>query len=605
MIDETNNAVVNETDARQHERGQSIVLIAFAMIGLLALVGIAVDVGLVYARSTQLQAAVDAAVLAGVTEIEFGGLNAANLKAGQFLNSNNLPQIAIDTMQATTTQTALNATEYTITVTWPVDLFFLRVIGRDQANVTKSATAAYFPLADIYASRRVDNGVVSTSNQSVFGPNICVNYGDPYSPISSPYFPGPYTYNYRILIPPDYSHDIVRVELFDPDSINSATNTVTAEFTNYARAADPATYPIGGKQMNCSSTDRKNPCLIETELPLHRNDPNNVGLDQINPYWFVRIDENRGTGSPPGNNTCGAPGSYDPRYNTQTLYQLFYYRQNADGTIQRVDLASYTGQVGDGVIDNGEHQTDMRWVSPGGTPNFDQPVFVPADPGSPKDFEVSISQDLPGIVTDPNTGNRYLYLDVTAIRGSSENGFEIWAGPNTYIGDVPSDVNQRNIYILNNANAHNSEGVTVFGMGNLPMNSNYGFPVDIPLIYLGPEFAGQTVLVQLFDADSGAQPPIIFYFDTIAFEPDDSAADGVNWALTDWAKSYNQLSNGNGTWYTYTFTVPDDSNCDYSNPTMDTCTPFYGGRLTVRYQAGNHDTYGWQIRVTGLPYLVR
>ena len=54
------------------ENGQSLVIIALALIGLLAFVGIAVDVGFLFARSSKLQSAVDAAALAAVTELPRG-----------------------------------------------------------------------------------------------------------------------------------------------------------------------------------------------------------------------------------------------------------------------------------------------------------------------------------------------------------------------------------------------------------------------------------------------------------------------------------------------------------------------------------------------------
>ena len=50
----------------QKETGQSIVIIAVVMVALLAFVGLAIDLGLVWARRAQLTAAVDAAALAGV-----------------------------------------------------------------------------------------------------------------------------------------------------------------------------------------------------------------------------------------------------------------------------------------------------------------------------------------------------------------------------------------------------------------------------------------------------------------------------------------------------------------------------------------------------------
>jgi hypothetical protein len=119
------------------------------------------------------------------------------------------------------------------------------------------------------------------------------------------------------------------------------------------------------------------------------------------------------------------------------------------------------------------------------------------DPGSPKTFELDINADLANILTDPATGNRYVYLDVTAVEGASENGFEIWAGPPDYVNSVPGDVNARNLHILNNPGSHSARGATVLAIGNLPMNSNFDSPVDIPLLYVGPEYAGESLFISL------------------------------------------------------------------------------------------------------------
>lgn len=599
------------------EKGQSIVLIVFALVGLLAFAGVAIDTGFTFARSSQLQAAVDSAALAAVTELGNDvNLAAANTKAGQFLNANGVPVATTivkngvpitTTMDSTAYRTALGAMEYTLTVTWPVEHYFLQLVGWEVNELTKAATAAYFPLADIYASRRVESGVLSTSNQSLFGPNICTDYGDPFSPWNSLDAPGSYTYHYRILIPEDYPSDVLRVELFDPDSINQVDAPQSISFSANAHALDPTNFPLGTESKSCSSSNQRNACLIPTgEGSLV--DPTGtppVQLDQVNPFWFVRIDENRGAGSAPGNGTCGQPGSYDPAYNTSTLFELFYYAQNSDGTITKIPLANYTGQTGDGVRDNGNHQTDMRWTSPGGTRLYDQPVDVPVDLGSPGDFELSIASDLTGILVDQGTGNRYVYLDITAQQGASENGFEIWAGP--LYPDVSSDVNIRNIQVLDDPTVHTSKGATVFAMGNLPMNSNYNNEVDIPLIYLGPELAGESVSISLFDTDSGAQPPIIFYFDSIA-EEDWSLTFGAGDPDPDGISGRCLPGSCNNQWVfpSYAIEIPGIlDNCDWNNPTQEDCTPFYGGRLMAHYIGGNGDTYGWQISVTGLPYLVR
>ncbi len=638
----------------RREQGQSIVLVTFMMIGLIAFVGIAVDVGFLFARRSQLSKAVDAAALAAVTEVEkISELTAADRKAGQFLGANlplstvltdTLPDLGVLHFQSDAWEDDdLGSFNYTITATWPVEQYFLKVIGRDFTRITASATAAYFPTTDIYASRRVEDGALASSNQAVFGPEICSRFGDPFSPftpnwaesyLDSPNeYTGLHAYNYRILIPPDYPHDIIRVELFDPDSINRLNESATVTHTLPAiNLGEPET-----ETLSCSASDI-NPCIIDTG-------ERRLGLpaDDVNSWWFIRIDENREA-------PCGNYGYYNPEGNTQTQYDLYYLAQQNDGTIISIPLAQYIGQVGDNVRDTGNHQTDMRWVSPGGRPAFDRPaavaaawpgVDVPATPGiGIETFEVSLSTDLANILVDGETGNRYLYLDVTAISGASENGFEIWAGPPDYVDTVPGEVNARNVHIINNPGSHSSSGLTVFGQSNLPMNSNVGIDsdcdsadrllippapecnaVDIPLLYVPPEFAGGTILVSLFDSDSGSQPPVTFYFDSIAevdwsmrFAASSDAnndPDAAYWAvqgITD-ITGRCRLGSCQNVWVNPPYAIPipilDPDLCQADPGNQNVCTPFVGGRLVTRYIGGKDDTYGWMIRLQGLPFLVR
>ena len=52
-----------------NQKGQSIVIITFAFLGLIAMLGLALDLGVVYIEQTRIKRAVDAAVLAGVVEL--------------------------------------------------------------------------------------------------------------------------------------------------------------------------------------------------------------------------------------------------------------------------------------------------------------------------------------------------------------------------------------------------------------------------------------------------------------------------------------------------------------------------------------------------------
>lgn len=435
---------------------------------------------------------------------------------------------------------------------------------------------------------------INSFYQLIYGPNICTAYGDPFSPWNSAWAPGSYTYHYRIIIPDDYPSDVLRVEIFDPDSINQATNE--AEVFHTVTAVN-AGFPLF-ETRSCTE-DQRFSCLLDTgELALTTGDPP-LDFASINPFWLVRVDENRGAGTPPGNGTCGIPATYNTAFNTSTLFELFYYAQHSDGTITKIPLSIYSGQVGDGVRDTGNHQTDLHWVSPGGTRLYDQPVDVPVDPGSSGDFELSITNDLPGIVkVDPYTNQRTIYLDITSLQGASGNGFELWAGP--LYPDISSNANVRNIQLTDDPLAHDAHGVFVEPLGIRPTHSAYQYPYEMPLLYIDARLAGESVFISLFDTDAGTQPPITFYFDTIA-EEDWSLTFGAGDPDPDGVSGRCLPGSCNNQWVnpSYEIEIPGIlDNCDWENPTQADCTPFYGGYLMVRYNGGPGDTHVWQV-----PYI--
>ena len=595
-------------------------------------VGIAVDVGFIFARGSQLQAAVDSAALSGVSELinasDLFDTNPADIKAGQFLNANGVPitntnNITI-TFDSSRALTPLGVTEYSITVTWPIELYFLKLLRDDPVDLTRSATAGVSVLTDIYASRRVQDGTVTTSTQGIFGPQICTSFGDPFSPWNSTWEPNTYTYRYRILIPADYDDDVVRVEIFDPDTVNQADNTVAIGRTIGAinGGLAPVQNEVCGASGSGTSAQQRNPCVFTTGEEQIVAD-GNATIDQVNLFWYQRIDENRGSGAGNGDGTCTTSDTdpYNTSYNAETRFELYYYRQTTDGQPIEVPIASYIGYMDDPTRDlHGDHQTDMRWVSPGADkqgndfpiPDVPGVSEVPTSEGDTS-FEVKLS-DINNIMVDASSGARYLWLDVTTLSGSSENGFEIWAGPDDYVETTATDVNQRNVAAINNPGSHDSRGIIIFALGRLPLNSIFANAVDIPLLYIGPEQAGATLTVSLFDADSGVQPPVTFYFDTINqndwsqtfYHPTDPDPDGQGAGRCNLGGPKND--NCDNSWITPAFniTVPGDlTSCDYQNPTQDDCTPFYGGRFMVNYNGGIYDSYGWQIQLSGLPYLIR
>jgi hypothetical protein len=197
---------------------------------------------------------------------------------------------------------------------------------------------------------------------------------------------------------------------------------------------------------------------------------------------------------------------------------------------------------------------------------------------------------------------------VTTLSGSSENGFEIWAGPDNYVATLASNVNIRNVSVINNPSAHSSQGAAVFGLGHLPMNSNYDFRLDIPLVYLGPQYAGAQVFVSLFDSDSGAAIPIDFFYDSISQSDWESSFGNPPFPDGQTGRCIIGACNNQFVNPPYTIEIPtlDDSCTNPADPAQQhICNPFYGGRLTASYDGGLNDTYHWNINLNGLPYLVK
>jgi hypothetical protein len=471
------------------------------------------------------------------------------------------------------------------------------------------------------AANRHEHALINSDYLMVYGPDICTRWGDPFSPITPTWagtswlnpldFQGIYTYHFRIRIPADYPDEVVRVELFDPDSINQAGTYDDIIYSSVAHNIDPAQFPLGEIQKYCSgvTANQRNACAISTgEETLVGS--NGITIDHINPFWFIRVDENRGDGTP---GVCANTNEYSPTLNTQTRYTLSYFAPTGNGDSEQVVLASYLGQTGDGIRDNGDHDTDLRWVSPGAQPSFDH-AFVPAEQG---DFEIDLAQDIPDLTVDPVTGDRFLYLDITSLSGASRNAFAIWAGPDDYV-NIPSNVNERNLYVLSNPGAYDGRGVKVEAIDFLPRETISTNPVKRPLVELGPEYAGQTITVTMFDPDAGTKPPIAFFMDTLAFTPDDTEPNGIDESLTDWGVSFGgdidplgRCFDGGSAYNddcqnmwidpVYTITIPSEQQCDYANPTPETCTPFYGGQLWTRFKGGRGDGQVWHVDVPERP----
>lgn len=120
------------------ERGAVLVWTAGALVLLMGMAAFAVDLGWFYLNASRLQAAADAASLAGVVNLpsDPGG---AHTKAVTASGANGFP-IGADTSLS---DAVLDDNAYEVSLTTSVDTFFLRVLGFDQIDVSRSAVAQY------------------------------------------------------------------------------------------------------------------------------------------------------------------------------------------------------------------------------------------------------------------------------------------------------------------------------------------------------------------------------------------------------------------------------------------------------------------------------
>lgn len=559
------------------EQGQAIIIVALAMVALVLFAGLALDAATIYAGQSRLKRAIDAAALAGVVELP--NEPAAEARSRQFMLGNGFDTGDSDVISLFETA-RIPSTEYmqwAITATHRVPLYFLPIINFNYAEVTEVSVAEYRSWVDIYTTQTGGRGIVGQVNLSNWGQYANPLWGDAFTPIcwtcssgcdsdggtdpadelNCPKGPNPdhaelynefgQGYPFRIHIPPGYESDLVQIELLDPDGHNQpvdgpVTITHLDDTTTVVALADIDCNPHGGW---ANDNDQRDACLLETG-------------DSENPYWFLRMDENRCFSE--DNN--GRPGtSYSPAYNTQTEYRLYYHKQLPDQSILREPIGTtFVGGADDST-------TDMQWA-------LAWTVDVNCDDGL---------CDVPDIV-ESGDGSRSLYLEVDGITGWSKNGWDLWAGPPP-TDTVPVNVNDRNIFLLQNPWSHDSGGIVTFGSGYLPFTVNvdgYTEPITMTFAFVPPAAVGVGINLYHFDNDAGTLGQTVDYY-----------LEGVD----EW--HYQGTLSLDGTWSTttnYLYQAPGARDHDSAAVPEE----FYGAYLKARYRAGFVDSSTWRLEYEGL-----
>jgi hypothetical protein len=560
------------------EKGQSIIILALAVVVLLAFVGIAIDVGLLYGRRIQLSRAVDAAALAGALELPYDG--PYQERAEQFVRTNGFDPVEANVIATPGGGGGVGESHYlTVTAQLPMETMFLRFVGWKTLHVPALAVAELgSPPVDSYASQNA-SGVAGVVNLNVFGKEGNTIYGDAFSPLYSSELPDETCscstpcdnttqgdqwrgqmynmkdelgkYPFRIHVPADYV-DLnggreIQVEILDPDDCNRQN----AEFRGSCSGNAVEVTLLGGAGTSCvepENDDRRVTAMADTP-------------DAQNPKWFVRMDQNI--------SFCYGGEDYDDDYGVETQYTLYY--ENLDGEFPTI--AQYT--IKDTDCNEG---TDLEWVIPPG-------------------FSFNLNDYLDA--TDEN-GNWSFYLDVEGISGTGGNGYDLWAGPPPTDPNLETytNVNERNVYLLNEINEgndpHSSGGVVVWAMGYLPLNVNTAnTPFTITLGYIPPVAAGITVTVSNFDLDR----------DTDLIGPGPT---GCNCHLSGhhcFGEYLGYFLEGHA-WEGLGVEelIPGDVSCssNFGEDVLQIPHEFYGGYLYAVFETKTNDTTDWVLEYEGV-----
>ncbi len=472
------------------ERGQAIIIIAFVAIALFLFAGLALDAAAIYAGQSRLKRAVDAAALAGVVELP--NEDAAQTRVEQFMLINGFdpddPQVMVPPFNVERVPTVLYL-QLAVTATYRVPLNFLPIINFDYVEVTESAVAEYRSLVEAYTSQTGGTGIVGRASLFTWGRWANPKFGDAFTPQCytcdgadcDVYGAGRYVcpnganpdhkelynesgegYPFRIHIPAGYSADELQIEIFDPDGWNQPiVDEVEIWHTDGISVTGSDTIPLNEIDCNEHATgnqnERMDPCLIATG-------------DVANPYWFMRVDETRSFGS--------RPSGYSSLYNTETHYRLFYLKQLPGQSIIRTPISTYVGKA-----DNSDN-TDMDWVTA-------WTLDVNCDDGG---------CDVPYAVQGSD-GSFSLILEVDGVTGYSKNGFDLWAGPPSS-EPIPPNVNERNLYLLENRDAHDPDEVVIYGSGYLPLSVHATDQISITYALIPIPAAGFQIDLFHFDNDA-------------------------------------------------------------------------------------------------------
>ena len=137
----TESPTASRGDARARERGQVLAIFAASIFLFVAILAIVVDVSWYWANSLRVQRAADAAALAGVVWLP-GNVSQGVTTAKAEATMNGFTD-TVNGVSVTPTQDATNDRQLDVTISAPVNTFFMRLFGINTITATRSSKAEY------------------------------------------------------------------------------------------------------------------------------------------------------------------------------------------------------------------------------------------------------------------------------------------------------------------------------------------------------------------------------------------------------------------------------------------------------------------------------
>ena len=239
--------------------------------------------------------------------------------------------------------------------------------------------------------------------------------------------------------------------------------------------------------------------------------------DCYNPVGLYDYDELRAP-------NANIPGGGGGEYITNTQYEI--YKVDGPNNLRFIASSTYGSDA----------STDQKWVTPNGF-NVDLNTF----------------------------GTGEYRIRVKALSGSSENAFQLRAGPAA--GLTLDDATWNDTYGDKKGQNPSSIAAPITSEGRLLMNFAHDGITRVNLGYVDAFYAGKTVDVSKFDVDVGSQ--------SITYSLENAPGFSSSGTLPQPA---------DGVWSTDTIQIPAD---------------FSGGSIYAEYVAGAHDTSAWELSGAG------